>query len=289
MSDSQTILVTGATGKQGGAVARALLAKGHKVRALSRNPNAPAALELTRIGATVVAGSFEDAQALAAAHRGVDAAFLMGTPFEAGAEAEVAQGLAAISAAREAGVSHVVYTSVASGDKDTGIPHFDSKFKVERALQDSGLGWTILAPVYFMENLYFPQTLAGVRQGAYATPLSPSRPLQQVAVADIGAVGAEVIARRSAFAGRRIELAGDAVDGVSTARALTEVLGRPVAYQVVPMEAIRSFSEDMYLMYRYFEDVGYQVDIPALRREFPSVGWHAFPAWLATQDVGLLR
>lgn len=283
----RVVLVTGATGKQGGAVARGLAANGHRVRALSRNPGSEAAKRLAGLGVEVAQGAFGDAASLGRAMAGVDAVFAMGTFFEGGVEAEVRDGLALVSAAKAASVPHVVYTSVGSADRNTGVPHFDSKGEVEAALIASGVPWTILAPVYFMENLFFPQTFDGIRAGMYAAPLPADRVLQQVAVADIGAMGVAAIERR--LVGRRIELAGDALTGEQLAAHLSAALGRPIRYQPVPLAAVEAQSADLGAMYRYFDEVGYAVNLAALRREFPEVRWHTFADWLRAQDLTGLR
>ena len=131
MSDSRLVLVTGATGQQGGSVARRLLDGGFRVRGITRNTESDAAKELIVLGAEVVHAEFSDTESLSAALEGVDAVFAMTTPFEAGVDAETAQGVALIDAAAAAGVDHFVYSSVASADKATGVPHFDSKYRVE--------------------------------------------------------------------------------------------------------------------------------------------------------------
>ena len=124
MTTPLTVLVTGATGSQGGAVARRLLKRGHRVRAFTRSADSPAARSLTDSGAEVLTGSFDEPDSLVRASRGADAVFAMATPFEAGREAEVRQGRHVFEAAREAGVGHLVYSSVASADQVTRIPHF---------------------------------------------------------------------------------------------------------------------------------------------------------------------
>src|SRR6185436_11538096 len=145
MDQTKLILVTGATGQQGGAVARSLLRQGQKVRALTRNPAKAAAL--VRAGAEVVQGDLTDPASLQPALQGVDGVFAMSTPFEAGMEEEVGQGVFLADAAKAVGVRHYVYTSVASADRNTGIPHFDSKWQVERHIQRIALPATILRPV----------------------------------------------------------------------------------------------------------------------------------------------
>src|SRR5712691_6975408 len=141
-----TVVVTGSTGKQGGAVARGLLERGHKVRAVTRDPNSSQAKLLANAGATLVAASLEDTAALTQALEGATSLFAMTTP-SGGTDAETRQGVAAADAAKAAGV-HLVFTSVGSANRQTGVPHFDSKYEVEKHIAKVGVGATILAPVY---------------------------------------------------------------------------------------------------------------------------------------------
>src|SRR5262245_43708575 len=139
-----SVLVTGATGQQGGALARILLRKGHKVRALTRRPDDPGARDLKRLGAMIVTGDFEDEASLDRAMEGVDAVFAMSTPMEGGARAEARAGIALADAADRADVAHLVYTSVGSADRNTGVPHFDSKYEVEKRIRSLGIPFTIM-------------------------------------------------------------------------------------------------------------------------------------------------
>jgi len=119
--------VTGATGVQGGALARLLLDRGLPVRALTRNPSAPVAQALRDRGVEIVYADFDDQPSLEAAFRGSPAVFLMGTPFATDVDTELKQGVTAVDAAVTAGVPHLVFSSVAHADRATGVPHFDSK------------------------------------------------------------------------------------------------------------------------------------------------------------------
>ncbi len=144
MAQQLTVVVTGSTGKQGGAVARGLLERGHKVRAVTREPNSSQAKLLANAGASLVAASLEDTAAIMKALEGATSFFAMTTPF-GGTEAEIRQGVAAADAAKAAGV-HLVFTSVGSANRHTGIPHFDSKYEVEKHIAKTGVRATILAP-----------------------------------------------------------------------------------------------------------------------------------------------
>ena len=168
MTTKRSVLVTGATGQQGGAVAHALLSRGHRVKALTRKPDSDAARRLASAGAEVVAGDLGDAASVVKAASGVDTMFLMGNSYEAGMEAETRQGIIAADAAKAAGIGHLIYSSVADADKETGIPHFESKYLVEKHVAGLGIPYTISAPVAFMENIVAPWSIGALRQGTHA-------------------------------------------------------------------------------------------------------------------------
>ncbi len=288
MSESRTVLVTGATGQVGGALAAALLEKGHEIRALTRRPESEPARALEARGAELVQGDFEDQASLERAAEGVDTVFAMSTPFEAGVDAEIREGKAIVDAAASARVDHLVYSSVGSADQDTGIPHFDSKREVERHIVRLDLRYTVLRPVYFMDNVFAPFVLPGLQQGKLALALPASKGLQQVAVADIGAFAALVVEDPERFAGKEIEIAGDEVTGEQAAAIIARASGRSIEYEQVPIDAVRSQSEDMATMLEWFDRVGYSVDIEALRRDYPEAGWKRYAEWAEAQDWSVL-
>ncbi len=283
-----TVLVAGATGQQGGAVARLLLQKGHRARALTRRPESPAAESLRALGAEIVKGDLEDGVSVQRAAEGADAFFLVATPFGRGVEAEVRAGKRAAEAAKVAAVKHLVYSSVAGADRSTGIPHFDSKRQVERHLEKLGLPYTIVAPVFFMENLLGPTFLEGLRAGKLSMPLPASRRLQMVAVADIAGFVRLVIERPSEFHGKRVDIASDNLAGPEMAEILAHAVGSPIGYVEALLAQVRVQSEDLARMWEWFDRVGYDADIEGLRRDHPDVGWHAFGDWARAQDWTVL-
>jgi uncharacterized protein YbjT (DUF2867 family) len=289
MAEKLSVLVSGATGQQGGALARVLLERGHSVRAFVRRPDSPEAKELERLGAELARGDFDEPYTVEEAARGTDALFIVATPFEAGMEAESRHGIAAADAAKAARVSHLIYSSVADADRDTGIPHFDSKRKVEEHIEGLGIPYTIVAPVYFMDNLLAPWTLPQLKEGSLPMALPASRPLQQVALSDIAAFTAVVLENREEFEGRRVDIASDELSGEEVADVLTRVTGREIHFVELPIEQVRqAMGEDGARMFEWFDKVGYSADIAALRREHPEVGWHTFEEWAKEQDWSAL-
>jgi uncharacterized protein YbjT (DUF2867 family) len=286
---SLLVLVSGATGRQGGAVVRALRDRGHRLRALVRNPRTPAAESLRRSGVELCPGSLEDAAAVESAARDVDAFFLMGTPFEHGPAAEVQQGRTAVEAARTARVPFVTYSSVAGATRKTGIPHFESKFQVEQGLRASGVPFAIVAPVFFMENVTTPSSIQHLARGELVLGLTADRPLQMVALANLGAFVAHVLENPSFFRGRRVEIASDETTGARAAEVLSRVTGRPIRYpDAAESRAPAPPADDRAIMRRWLQTDGYSVDIAALKREAPAIGWLAFEAWAREQDWSAL-
>jgi uncharacterized protein YbjT (DUF2867 family) len=283
MAQSKLVLVTGATGKQGGAVVEALLTRGYQIRALTRNPASPAAIRLREQGVEIAVGDFTDHDSLVRAIHGADAVYAMSTPYEQGGENEITQGITATDAAKAAGVAHFIYSSVASANRATGISHFDGKYAVEKHIHASGVPYTVVAPVFFMENLLQSWMLSSLRQGKLAMALPASRSLQQIAVADIGAFVAAVVERGDTVFGHRFDIAGDELTGEEAAAILSKVTGHEVRYEGFPPDVLGAQSEDMARMFEWFDRTGYAADIKSLRRDFPDVTWNSFEEWARKQ------
>jgi uncharacterized protein YbjT (DUF2867 family) len=275
VANQRTILVTGATGQQGGSLARLLFQKKHKVYALTRNAQSSSAQDLRNRGANIVKGDLDDSDSLEHAIKDVESVFLMGTPFEDGTGGEIRRGKLMTDIAKKNGIQHLVYSSVANADKNTGIPHFESKYKVEQHIKNLGIPHTIIGPTFFMENLLGP----GLEQGQLALPLSPSTTLQQSALQNIAEFSALVLERRNPFLGKRIDIASDEVTGEQATNILSNMLGYKIRYVPVPLEQVYQGNEDLARMYEWYEKVGTGIDISALHQEYPEVKWLTFSDW----------
>ena len=266
MALSKNILVTGATGKQGSAVAQALIKRGQRVRALTRKPEATAAL--AKAGAQIVRGDFNDRSSVESALRGCDGIFAMSTPFETGMDSEVQQGKLLAEAAKAANIRHFVYTSVGSAQLNTGIPHFETKFQVEQHIKKLSLPYTILRPVWFMEN-FGTWLLPGIQNGTLSAPLWPQTKLHMIALRDIGEFAAAAFINPERFLGRELELAGDVLTFPQVAEMLSKALGHQVVFKQIPDDqAEKAVGRDMALMYKWFNRVGYAVDIHELEQTY---------------------
>ena len=276
-----TVAVPGVTGRLGGPVADLLLERGHRVRALVRDPAAPAAASLRARGAAIVQGDFEDAASLRAWAGGADVALVLSTPHHGiGTAAETRHAIAQIDAAREAGVGAIVYSSSAGADRPTSVPFMESKRAVEQHLREAPIASAVVAPVYCMDNVSFPWNLEPLRAGRIVRGLPRDRALQQVAMADLAAFCAIAIERHEAFAGTRWEIASDVISGEEEAQALARTLGRPIGYVGVPPAQAGGMAP----FFEFLAREGFAADIKRLRADYPEVGWHTFETWARGQD-----
>jgi uncharacterized protein YbjT (DUF2867 family) len=280
----QVILITGATGHQGGAVAHELLAKGYTVRAMTRKPDSPAAKRLAELGAEIVQGDLNDAKSLERPLTGVWGTFAVQNTWEAGVEGEEEQGKRFAEVAKARGVQHYVYTSVASADRKTGIPHFENKFRVEEKVRSLRFpSHVIIRPVFFMENLTGPWFLSAIQQGQLAIGIEPTTKLQQIAVRDIGRYGAWAFERHAELNGREIDIAGDELTMPETAAVLGKAMGRTLTHLQVPIEEVRKVSADFASMLEWFDRVGYDADIAATSKE-SGIRPTSLAEWAPTAD-----
>ena len=269
-ANHKKFFIVGATGQQGGAVTQSLLRQGYQVRALVRaaKQNSSKAEALKNRGVELVPGDMTDQASLEQAMGGVDGVFATTTFFEAGLEAEIQQGVIIAEAAKKANVPHLVYSSVGSAHRNTGIPHFESKWKVERHIRQLGIPTTTIRPAYFMEN-FSTFNREAILQGTLIIPMHPGIKLQMIAVADIGEFGAAALIRPSEFLGQGIELAGDELTMEDVAEKFSRKLKRPVQFTPFPDDQVEgAMGPDMASMFRWFNEVGYCADIHELKARY---------------------
>lgn len=274
------IAVIGATGQQGRSVIDALHDADAPVRALVRNPDSSAARALRAAGADVVQADQEDGTSLADGLAGVASLFYM-TTFEGpeGPAGEVRRGHAVADAAARANVPHVVYSSVGGAERGTGIPHFESKFDVEKRL-DALVPTTILRPTFFMENLAAQLTPGPDGEIVIRMPMPGDVPMQMIAVRDIGRAAARLLLEPSAIDGKAIEVAGDELTLDLVAARAGEALGVPARFETIPLEYLGD-DEDLKAMFRWFaKGSAYQADLARSRSLVPDA--IDLRSWLVT-------
>jgi uncharacterized protein YbjT (DUF2867 family) len=270
--NNKIIAVSGATGQQGGLVARKLLAEGWKVRALTRDLNKPAAQELRALGAEILSGDMDDRAQLDVAFQGAYGVFSVQNYWlpNVGFEGEIRQGKNVADAAKAAGVQHLVYSSVGAAQRGMGQKHFESKWIVEQYLHSLDLPYTILRPVAFFENFNWER--ATILNGTFnALGLRPKKERQLIAAEDIAAFVALAFAGPEQYAGKTIELAGDALTESQLAETFTKVIGRPVLLNIPAGGEGWGDPEEMTAMFNFFNGDAYDADIPALRKLHPGL------------------
>jgi uncharacterized protein YbjT (DUF2867 family) len=280
MADHQgPVLVIGATGRQGGATARHLLERGRTVRALVRDPDAPAAEALREAGAELLAGDLDDPASLRTAMEGARGVFLVLTMMAGpkispeGVVAEERRGKMVADLAGETGIEHLVYSSLNGADARSGIPYYESKSRVEERIRALGLPATILRPVSFMEN-FATYNRPVLEEGELVVNLAvrPELPMPLISVSDIGAFAAIAFERPEEFLGRTVEIAGDVLTPPEIAETFGRVCGLPARFRQTPIEAVRAFDEQLAQMFTFFnEQPSEPPGLPALRADHPGL------------------
>jgi len=288
------VLVTGATGAQGGAVARSLLASGTPVRVLTRNTSSPAALELAKLGAQLAQGDWDDPASLEAAAQGAYGVFSVQRPDADNSDSERRHGRNLIEAAKRADVRHFVHTSVCEAGKHTQFPRWESgywyqkywtdKWDIEEYVRAAGFQhWTILKPAFLMDNFAEPKAVRmfpHLRSGTILTALAPDCRLQMIAAEDVGAFANAALHDPTRFSGHNIDLASGAWTMTETAALLSAAVHKPVVAQhVTPKEArTAGLFPGWVRTQEWTNEVGYRADIAALRAY--GIQLTSFPSWL---------
>jgi uncharacterized protein YbjT (DUF2867 family) len=280
-NEGQPVLVTGATGRQGGAALRHLLERGRPVRALTRRPDSPAARALAAAGVEIAAGDMEDRASLERAMRGVRGVYSVQDFWSVGAQREIRQGINVADAAAAAGVAHLVYSSVGGAERNSGIDHWQTKWEIERHIRALSLPATMLRPAAFMENYYIPAVEKALLKGRLLDAVRAGTPYQTIATDDIGKFAALAFEQPDRFVGTALEIAGSELTNPAAAEVFSRVIGRPVRFRRLPMPVVRVvLGREFYQMFRWFNEGGFQADVAALRQDYPQLRLRTLEDWL---------
>lgn len=267
---SRIILVSGATGTQGGAVAQALIERGFAVRGLTRNPDSERARALSALGVEMVRGDFDDTVSVDAALTGAYGAYSVQQYRGIGVDAEIRQSKAFADAAKRAGVQHFVYSSVLFAHLGTRVPQFDSKVEIEAYVRAIGLPYSIVRPASFMSN--FEGVREAARNGVYRTPFPGELAGLHVAPRDIGRVVADAFSNPDVWLGRELNLAGQRISYADIAATMGRIMGREVRYEQIPWDEYSSSATPTAVSReQWFMANPVPIDLDALRREFPGL------------------
>jgi len=273
MQKDKTIFVTGATGNQGGAVLNNLLKNGFSVKALVRNPSSEAARRLAQPNVEIIHGDLNNPGSYQDHLSQVDGVFCLLT-YNYGVDKELKQGLQLVNSARENRVKHFLYSSVIGCDANTGIPHWESKFKIENHLKESGMAFTILRPSSLYENLKIPEVKKRILKGKLVLPANRDKEQQFISAEDIGRISTAIFSDPEKYSGRTIVLAAEQMDGAQLATVLSKALGKTITYQKLPMIIVRlAMGKGLAKMFRWINenDALFVKDMTVVRNEFPGM------------------
>ncbi len=269
----KTIFVTGATGNQGGAVAASLLKNDFKVKVLTRKTDSIKAQNLPRQNVEIVKGDLNDLNTFRNHLKDIDGIFSVQT-FENGIDKEIKQGIDLANLAKEYGVNHFLYSSVAGADLNTGIPHFDSKYKIENHIKQIGLPYTIIRVNSLFENFLIPQVKSRIVKGKLASPINKNKTQQFISAVDIGEISADIFLNKDKYLRKTITIGSEEMDMQQVANTFSEVLNKEIKYQKLPMLIARLvMGKDLYKMFTWINenDAVFMKDLVLFKNEHPNL------------------
>jgi uncharacterized protein YbjT (DUF2867 family) len=269
--NDRLILVTGATGKQGGAVVSHVLQRGFAVRALTRNPDQPAAQALKSKGVDVIQGDMEQVASLGQALQGVYGVFCVQNYWEKGVgyDGEIRQARNLIQVAQAENISHVVYSSIAGCDNARGVEHFETKWEIEKLLDAAHLPRTFIRTVFFMEN-FMDRQLGPMLLPVLSGALKPATRFHMLAVDDIGWFAAEAFARPDQYLGKTIDIAGDSLTVAEMKQVYSRVTGTKPSRLKFPLWLLRIMNSEMARQFHWNNEIGWRFDQTAVRAIHPE-------------------
>jgi uncharacterized protein YbjT (DUF2867 family) len=267
------VLVTGATGKQGSAVVKHLLAKGVKVRALSRNGNSPTAQKLRQAGVDIAQGDMNDRSSLEPAFNGVNAVFAVQDFWAKGVgyKGEVQQGINLANAALQANVTHFVQSGMAQGTQIAGIEHFESKKAICDHIKVIGLPHTVVGTVYFMDNLLDPKQGGSMTFPTLAGTLRPQTKMHMLSVDDLGAIVAHILTHRDQYVNQYIDIASDCLTVPEMKQIYERTTGKRAKAWSLPSWLLRVFNKDFAKQLVWQNDPGWSFSIEPSRAMRPEL------------------
>ncbi len=269
----KTIFVTGATGNQGGAVAASLIKNGFKVKALTRNIGSPNAQKLQTLSAELIKGDLNDLNTFRNHLKDVDGIFSV-QAFENGIDKEIKQGTDLANLAKEYGVNHFLYASVAGADLNTGIPHFDSKYIIENYIKQLRLPYTIIRANSLFENFLIPQVKNRILKGKLASPINKNKTQQFISAVDIGEISAGIFMNKDRYLGKTITIGTEEMNMQQVAETFSEVLDTEISYQKLPMLIARLvMGKNLYKMFKWINenDSIFIKDLEQFKKENPNL------------------
>jgi uncharacterized protein YbjT (DUF2867 family) len=261
----ETVLVGGATGRQGTAVVNELLVRGYQVRAITRNPESAKAAALRAKGVEVVRADYADKDSLLGAMQGIERMFF----YSGFSRNEIEEGRNVVAAAKEAGIRFIAYSSGAAAEPGVGLDGA-AKMQVEEAIVASGIPYTVFRPVAFMEN--FDRQQARIARTGIVESRGPERELYFISIADVGFLFGEAFDDPVTWSNRAINIASDKMTVQEYVDTYSRVMGREINYTVMPLEDyLNSMPKPLRPLFRWYHDVGYEADVDALRAAYPNL------------------
>ena len=273
MQNDKTIFVTGGTGNQGGAVAKNLLHHGFTVKVLTRNPGSAKALKLENLNIQLVKGDLNNSNTYREHLKDAYGVFSVQT-FENGVDKEISQGITLATEAEKAGIRHFLYSSVAGAQPGTGVPHIESKFKIENYIRGLGLPFTIIRPAGLYENFLIPQVKKGILKGTLLQPVSGEIILQYLAAEDIGNAALKIFSNTPLYLSRTIPLATEELSAIEIAAIFSDVLAKKITYRKLPALLTRIFmGKSLYRMFKLMNEGNFfsAENMADSRKEFPGL------------------
>ena len=270
---TKTIFVTGATGNQGGATARHLLKNGFHVKALTRNASAAKSKQLQELKAEIIEGDLDDPSTYSHHLKDADGLFCL-LDFTQGFEKEIKQGINLINAAKENDVKYILYSSVIGADANTGIPHWESKFKIENHLKQSNIPYTVIRPSSLYDNFLIPQVKSRLLKGKLVVPLNKNKVQQIISAEDVGKISTAIFMDSGNYLNKTLNLAAEEMSQAQMADTFSKAWGKPVKFQQLPGFISRLvLGKDLYIMFKWVNhnDVCFVRDLDGFKNEFPGM------------------